>query len=431
VNGGNNTNYGVVQSYDTETGTAAGTASNVNATQFANPTANSAASYTNVNSWSDTASSAVNYTGGFYGLQSQFQHNGSGTVAVAIGEQNGIYNASTGIITTGIGGQFMVQNQSSGSITSATGVAVGPVQGSASGAAYGVYVNGVSGATTNYDLYANDSGASNYMAGYLGIGTTTPNNPLVIEKDQATWTRIVNRNTNSNGGVGFNFGTDQDPNYAAYIVMTGSTYPALSGSSTLNIYNSEGATTLWTGAAERMRVTSGGSVGIATTSPSYPLDVTGDIRTTTCLHYASSTLGTCSSDARLKKDVRPFDLGLNVILGLKPKYFKYNGLGGEQESTTDQMGFIAHDVEKVAPDLVSTRQVKLHPEDKMDTTIKVVNYSAFIYTVINAIKSMYAEFSETKAEVTALKTENEKLKQENLAIKAYLCAKDPGASICH
>jgi len=129
--------------------------------------------------------------------------------------------------------------------------------------------------------------------------------------------------------------------------------------------------------AEEMRLTTIG-LGISSTAPAYPLDVVGDIRTSQCLCYNASTLGTCTSDERIKKDIRLFDLGLQELLGIQPKYFKYNGLGGEQETPTEQMGVIAQEVEKVAPSLISTTEVKLHPEDQELTTIKKVNYGAFL-----------------------------------------------------
>lgn len=112
---------------------------------------------------------------------------------------------------------------------------------------------------------------------------------------------------------------------------------------------------------------------------------------------------------------------------MKPKYFKYNGLGGEAESVTEQMGVIAQDVEKVAPGLVSLKQVKLYPEDREETAVKVVNYSGFIYAVINSIQELYGKWS---SDSQVLHHQISQLKAENTQLKEYLCIKDPEASFC-
>jgi len=105
------------------------------------------------------------------------------------------------------------------------------------------------------------------------------------------------------------------------------------------------------------------------------------------------------------------------------------------------MGVIAQDVETVAPILVSTKKVKLHADDKKETDIKVVNYSAFIYAVINSVKELYAKWFNDSQDIhrelaaleqdnAALKAKAEKLDQENAAIKSFLCSKDRGAIFC-
>jgi hypothetical protein len=174
-----------------------------------------------------------------------------------------------------------------------------------------------------------------------------------------------------------------------------------------------------------------GNVGIGTTAPAKKLDVVGDIQTSGCLYYASSSLGTCASDERIKKDVYSFDLGLEALLGIDPVHFKYNGLAGFKADGKEQLGVIAQQVEKTAPELVKRQMVTLNPDDQEKTEIKVVDYGAFTYVIINAIKQFYHKwFNDSTAihreiaakdrAITSLKSETAKLTKENEEMKVRL-----------
>lgn len=173
------------------------------------------------------------------------------------------------------------------------------------------------------------------------------------------------------------------------------------------------------------------------TSPTQALDVNGNIKTNGCLYYASSSLGTCLSDARIKKEVRQFNLGLKELLSVNSFYFKYNGLAGYPVDGKEQIGVIAQDLEKNLPQLIVKKKIKLTNDDKHLTEIKAVNYSPFIYMAINAIKELYhkvmALFESDKKqnrEIAAIKAENERLKSEHEEMKKMLCAKNIKASFC-
>lgn len=145
-----------------------------------------------------------------------------------------------------------------------------------------------------------------------------------------------------------------------------------------------------------------GFVGINTTTPAYYLDVTGDINTTSCLRVGGAqAVGACSSDQRLKTDIRDYRLGLKELVQLQPKIYKLNGLGGLKKGT-EEVGFIAQEVEKVMPSLVVNREVKLHSEDKEKTEIQAVNYTRFTFIAINSIKELYSDLGTLDARIAKL-----------------------------
>jgi len=97
-----------------------------------------------------------------------------------------------------------------------------------------------------------------------------------------------------------------------------------------------------------------------------------------------------SSDRRVKKDVSPFVSGLDTIEQLRPINYTYNGLAETVEGFKG-IGFVAQDVKDIAPYMVTTRQMKLHPEDTEPTDIYYLDPSAIPFLNLNAIKELAAE----------------------------------------
>jgi predicted ribosome quality control (RQC) complex YloA/Tae2 family protein len=62
----------------------------------------------------------------------------------------------------------------------------------------------------------------------------------------------------------------------------------------------------------------------------------------------SGQLGTATSSARFKKDIKPMDKRSEAILSFKPVSFQYKS----DSKGTPQFGLIAEEVAKVNPDLV-------------------------------------------------------------------------------
>lgn len=112
------------------------------------------------------------------------------------------------------------------------------------------------------------------------------------------------------------------------------------------------------------------------------------------LHLGTDSAGkpgggswTNSSDARLKKDVRPFQDGLATILQVNPVHYTYNGKGGCPEGYQG-IGVIAQDVQKAVPYCVSTQRTKLQEGDAEETDLLAFNGSALLFVLINAVKEL-------------------------------------------
>lgn len=188
---------------------------------------------------------------------------------------------------------------------------------------------------------------------------------------------------------------------------------------------------------------SGGNVGIGTTSPSYKLDVDGDVNiaSANALRFGGTSVCTSagctsSSDERLKENIKPLEEPLEKILQLRGVEYDYKDKAKFGDG--HQVGVIAQEVEKVYPEVVKTDS---------KTGFKAVAYDHLIAPLIEAVKKLYhritgvedqleiqsrsiASIEDSKAdkgEVEALKAENaalkaraEKSEKENAEIKARL-----------
>lgn len=321
----------------------------------------------------------------------------------------------------------------------------------------GVYSG--NGITRRGDLVfeTHNSGYSEKMrissSGNIGIGTSTPAAPLHIrgsflarevteintsargvEIIPSTYNgqHIIRGHANSGGGLnllGFSTGIGQDT-IKIKLDPTG--------------YISFG-THASTEASERMRIDSNGNVGIGTISPSYRLHVVGSSGST--VGYFSDGAQSCSiipaiagniscsSDERLKQKIKTFSdaISLENILKLQTVTYEWKSVANGRHT-----GYIAQDVEKIAPEFVTTGK----------DGHKQVSYTGFIPWITGAIKELHSKFlrqekelenqrRQIKAEIEALRNkseklevENAKMKAENTAIKAYLCSKDPKSGFC-
>lgn len=301
-----------------------------------------------------------------------------------------------------------------------------------------LYSAGTAGVTLNA------SGSTFFNGGNVGIGTTVARAPFDIgglisangfspftaigriSANIDTFSGIEMRNLSAGSSAGFRFAVSDNlaTSYLAFD-MPGSGYSgALFGQprNTTSLIMSSGSTgrnltigtfkakdlILGTSNVERLRITSGGNVGIGTTTPGYKLHVVGDAGLST------GTAWTNASDLRLKDVAGTYGVGLDEVMKLRTVRFTYkkdNALGlpiGRLRT-----GFIAQEVREAIPEAVIERE-----DGYLELNVDPIHWA-----VVNAVQELGAANEQ-------LKSDNARLESELEAIKALLCAERPQAELC-
>ena len=181
--------------------------------------------------------------------------------------------------------------------------------------------------------------------------------------------------------------------------------------------------------------------GFHTLSPSFTerMEVNGDIKVGTsgsngCLkNFGGGTItGTCSSDEKLKKDIRPMESVLDKVSQLVPKTYHWRSeeYPNKKFGTQKEYGLVAQDVEKIFPDMVENNSNGLkaiHYERLPILTVQAVKEMKSLYdhekkfredlsirlnTTANQLKSATEELASVKTQHTASQKENARLREE-------------------
>jgi len=226
----------------------------------------------------------------------------------------------------------------------------------------GLVLIGVNAYAGNGDLY---------VTGNLGVGTTTP--AYKVDVRNAGPAYITAENTNNAGqalygvdsaGVGYAWSLSNSLN-----VGTLTAYPVL----------------FWTDNVERMRIASGGYVGIGTASPAYLLDVNGQARINGVVYGSSRTLKDNIVDLTSSE-------ALDALNGLNPVKFNY-----KTDEAEKHVGFIAEDV----PDLVAKNaRTGIDPMDIVAVLTKVAQEQK------KTLETLEAKLAKLEAEMQHLKSMN-------------------------
>ena len=144
-----------------------------------------------------------------------------------------------------------------------------------------------------------------------------------------------------------------------------------------------------------------GNVGIGTIGPEVKLHVnsssdevvlrTQDSSNFKCdINPGSAADWSCSSDIRLKINIRDLESSLDKIMALQPRRFNIIANGDEQ------VGFIAQEVQEVLPDMV---------DDSEPDNLKV-STGPLIPRLVKAIQELKLENEELKQRVQALEAKS-------------------------
>jgi hypothetical protein len=241
-----------------------------------------------------------------------------------------------------------------------------------------------------YDLTANRVRMAFTTFGTVGIGTTSPQESLHIKSSSLT--RLSLESTP--------FGRAE----TSYVTPSRTWITGTDVTNNFYIYD-------LTANFVRMAINTDGNVGVGTTAPQRLLHVNGRARigfippeasvAQVCFNAAGDLLQCGASSLKWKTDVRPFDLGLETVLHLRPISFTW------KESGSKDFGLGAEDVAKSASELTFFNS-KGEPEG--------VKYDHLNVVFINAFKEQQKQIETQKAEIELL--------------KATVCDLKPSAAIC-
>ncbi len=344
--------------------------------------------------------------------------NTSGNILVAVGDSC-LYSNTTGVQNTAIGSQALKRN-----LTGFSNVANG----------YHSLYNNLIGfnnvAIGSYALDNNTTGGRNSAFGHaadvnatnLFNSTAIGANSLVAESNCLVLGSIIGVNgaTESvNVGIGTTIpktrlhivgGSD-----ANYIDTSGYLVTGDVATSNIIIDDNEIMARNNGASAPLYLQVSGGDLKIGSGTPSYKLEVGSS--------EAAKTGGgvwIAASDQRLKKNIRAFEDGLDILKKIRPVQFSYNGQGGIADDTSTFVGIIAQELKPVAPYMIG--EFTYTAPDGQKENYMDYDGTAMTYILINAVKEQQVIIDQLKAnqlasdvahknEMVSLRAQVEALKQ--------------------
>lgn len=219
--------------------------------------------------------------------------------------------------------------------------------------------------------------------GNVGINTTNVHGLLQLSNDPG-WRKIILQEYTNNDYQTTGFGRATINNVYQLIYKVATNY-------TNHIFYAGENTS---SSRELMRIEGNGNIGIGN-NPGYKLDVAGIIR---------ATVINSNSDERLKHQIQPIADALEIVLALRGTIYQFKTdvypQYGFNKGT--RYGFIAQEVEKVVPDLVSIDKGGYYS----------LNYLASLPMLVEAFKRQQSDLKEKDKHLVMLSSYLDSLEKQ-------------------
>jgi hypothetical protein len=223
---------------------------------------------------------------------------------------------------------------------------------------------------TYYNLAINPNG------GQVGIGSTSTISTLTVGNTSGTIAGELTLNPSSTQYEGgqINVRKSVSGSTADWIIDQ---YGTSSSDARLRIFNSIAE-------ANGLTILENGNIGMGLTNPTVRLQVNGDI-------IANSIAG--SSDIRFKKNIKTVENALDKVKALRGVYFNWNKEAFPEKNfgAQDELGFIAQEVEKVVPEIVTKENTK--------DEYRSVKYDKLVALLVEAIKEQQKQIDSLKIQI--------------------------------
>jgi hypothetical protein len=237
-----------------------------------------------------------------------------------------------------------------------------------------------------------NASAGTYAGGSLILKSSAGTNPIYLTSNGGFFALSNGGGADhlliaSTGAATFSSNVNIGTNITA---SSSSIYKTTASSGYLALYGNGGGIYLGGSEDNQVFISSGGNVGIGTSSPSYTLHVNGSVAGTSAYNNLS--------DKRYKKDIKPIENALDKVLLLEGVTYNWNldttVIGDKNLDSLNHIGFVAQDIEKILPQVVSTANDK-------DKT-KSVAYSDIVPVLAEAIKELSAQIKELQTKIQTL-----------------------------